>query len=160
MSVFKRPYNTARHDTLNSDAVEAHAVISLAISANEANLLFLEDMFNDANWKLYKAHTYREAMLQLDRDGMPIIICECRLPDGSWKDVLSHLAPLGDRPRLIVISKHADETLWSEVLDLGGFDLLGTPLKEFEAGYVIGSAWLDWKNEQERATRHVHIACR
>jgi len=82
------------------------------------------------------------------------------LPDGSWKDVLSHLAPLADRPRLIAISKHADEHLWAEVLALGGFDLLGTPLREAEAAYVIGSAWLDWKNEQERSRHALSIASR
>src|SRR5438874_2402559 len=110
-------------------------------------------MFDDADWKLYKARTYREGMLELNHDRVPVIICECQLTDGSWKDVLSHLAPWTDRPRLIVISKHADEHLWSEVLALGGFDLLATPLKETEAGYIIGSAWLDWTNEHGRTTR-------
>ena len=108
--------------------------------------MFLQHLFNDANWKLYTAQTYREAISWLSRDRVPIIICECQLPDGDWKDVLSHLALLAERPRLIVISNQADEHLWSEVLALGAFDLLATPLNETEVGYVIGSAWLDWKN--------------
>jgi len=52
MPVFTRPYNIARHRTLESDVIEPHAVISLAISPNEADFLSLQDMFNDANWKL------------------------------------------------------------------------------------------------------------
>ena len=48
-------------------------------------------------------------------------------------------------PRLIAVSHHADERLWLEVLNLGGFDLLATPFHEVEAGYAIGTAWLDWK---------------
>ena len=151
MPVITRPYNIARHNPL--DVIEVNALISLAVSPNETDLLFLQHMFDDANWKLYKAHTYREAMSQLNRHRVPIIVCEHQLPDGSWKEVLSHLAQLADRHWLIVISKHADEHLWSEVLALGGYDLLETPLKESEAGYVIGSAWLDSKNEHERATR-------
>ena len=146
MPAFTRPYNIARHTTLESDAIEVHAVISLAISPKEADLLFLQHLFNDANWKLYTAQTYREAISWLSRDRVPIIICECQLPDGDWKDVLSHLALLAERPRLIVISNQADEHLWSEVLALGAFDLLATPLNETEVGYDIGSAWLDWKN--------------
>src|SRR5215472_14724586 len=64
MPAFTRPYNIARHNTLESDVIPPKAVISLGISPNEADLLFLQHMFNDANWKLYEAHTYREAMSQ------------------------------------------------------------------------------------------------
>jgi DNA-binding NtrC family response regulator len=142
----------AVHASLETDTSDANEITSLAISQNERDLAFLEYMFDDANWTLYKSRTYREAMLQLNRDRVSIIICECQLPDGGWKDVLSHLAPWSDRPRLIVISNHADEHLWSEVLDLGGFDVLATPLKETETAYAIGAAWLDWTNEHGRAS--------
>jgi DNA-binding NtrC family response regulator len=111
-------------------------------------------MFDDAHWNLYQAHTYREATSQLSRDWAPVIICERQLPDGNWKDVLSQTVPLAERPRLIVISSQANEHLWSEVLALGGHDLLGTPLKETEVAYVVGSAWLEWNNTHERANRH------
>jgi len=81
---------------------------------------------------------------------MPVVLCECPLPDGNWKDVLGQLAPMPDRPRLIVFSRQADESLWAEVLNLGGFDLLATPFREAELVFTIGSAWLDWTSEQER----------
>ena len=45
------------------------------------------------------------------------------------------------------------ESLWSEVLAMGGFDILATPLKETEAAYAIGSAWLDWQHEHPRTTK-------
>lgn len=157
MTLLRRPYNIACHNTQPSDIIDIGIVISLAVSPNKEDLSFLQYMFDDANWKLYQAHTYREAMSQLSRETVPVIICECQLPDGSWKDVLSQTAPLPERPRLIVVSKQADEPLWSEVLALGGFDLLATPLKETEAAYVIGAAWLDWKNEHECADRRAVI---
>jgi DNA-binding response OmpR family regulator len=102
-------------------------------------------MFDDADWKLFTAHTYKEGMAQLSREQIPVVLCECQLPDGNWKDVLSRLAPMLEPPRLIAVSRHADERLWLEVLNLGGFDLLATPFREVEAGYAIGTAWLDWK---------------
>jgi hypothetical protein len=55
-----------------------------------------------------------------------------------------------DRPRLIVFSRNADDRLWAEVLNLGGFDLLATPFREEEFVFAIGSAWLDWEREKER----------
>jgi DNA-binding NtrC family response regulator len=102
-------------------------------------------MFDDANWKLFTAHTCKEGMAQLDHEQIPIVICEARLADGSWKDLLSRLAPILEPPRVIVASNHADERLWSEVLNLGGFDLLATPFRQLEVGYAIGSAWVDCK---------------
>jgi len=127
-----------------------NTVSSLAISPFTQDLAFLEQKFRDADWKLYIAHTYREALIQLSYVRVPIVICECQLPDGNWKDVLSQLAPMLDRPRLIVVSRNADERLWTEVLDQGAFDLLATPFGEAELVSAIGWAWLDWIGEQER----------
>jgi DNA-binding response OmpR family regulator len=124
------------------------SVIMLAVSPVKRNLFFLQRMFDDANWKLFTAHTYKEAMAQLSRELFPVVICEAQLPDGNWKDMLNQLALISDSPRLIVASRYADERLWSEVLNLGGFDLLATPFQEVEVGYTIGSAWLDWKDER------------
>ena len=125
-------------------------VVSLAISPFQSDISFLQRMFDDANWKLFTSGSCREGMAQLDHEQIPIVICEAQLPDGSWKDVLSRFAPMLEPPRLLVASHHADEPLWSEVLNLGGFDLLATPFREVEVGYSIGSAWFDWKYGRAR----------
>jgi DNA-binding NtrC family response regulator len=125
---------------------------SLAIGSSVEDLSFLEDRFKEAKWTLYTARTYREALRELSWNRMPVVFCECPVPEGSWKDVLGQLALMPDRPRLIVFSRHADETLWAEVLNLGGYDLLATPFREPELVFTIGMAWLDWKSEQEAST--------
>src|SRR5262249_32289949 len=114
MPVLRRPYSIARHNTGGLDVIEASGGIGLAVTPNEKDISFLQDVFDDADWKLYQARTYREAMVQLGRYLAPVIMCECQLPDGSWKDVLSQTSPMPERPRLIVISKQANEDLWSE----------------------------------------------
>jgi DNA-binding NtrC family response regulator len=123
---------------------------SLAISPSVEDLSFLESRFREAHWKLYMVRTYREALTELSQRRLPVVLCECQLPDGNWKDVLSRLAPMLERPRLIVFSRHADDRLWAQVLNLGGFDLLATPFREDELVFTIGSAWLNWEGEQER----------
>lgn len=140
------------------ESIDSYAVTSLAISPCDGDLGFLRKMFNDANWKLSTAHTYREGMTRLSYERMAVVLCERQLPDGNWKDVLSQLAPMLDRPRLIVIAHGADERLWAEVLNMGGFDLLATPFREEEVGFAIGSAWFDWKNEQERSSGRERLA--
>jgi len=49
-------------------------------------------MFDDADWKLFTAQTYTEGMVQLSRELIPVVLCECQLPDGKWTDVLSQVA--------------------------------------------------------------------
>jgi len=137
--------------------IDYDPVISLAVSPFEADLSFLQRMFDDADWKLFTAHTYKEGMAELSRELIPVVLCECQLPDGNWKDVLSRLAPMLEPPRLIAVSHHADERLWLEVLNLGGFDLLATPFHGFEAGYAIGTAWLDWKYARHQSALRPYI---
>ena len=128
----------------------------LAISPSVTDISFLKNRFRDAKWTLYTAYTYRESMDELRWNRMPVVLCASKLPDGDWKDVLSQLAPMPDRPRLIVFSRNADESLWGEVLNAGAFDLLATPFKNEELIFTIGSAWLDWKGEQECHPLRMH----
>ena len=125
---------------------------SLAISPSVEDVLFLKSKFKEANWKLDVADSYQEALAKLRQTQAPVVLSQCQLPDGTWKDVLGLLAPMLHRPRLIVFSRQVDDRLWAEVLNLGGFDLLATPFREHEVELVfaVGSAWLDWKGEQER----------
>ena len=135
---------------------ESVQLSSLAISPSVEDISFLEHRFNDAKWTLYTAYTYREGMDELRRNRMPVVLCASKLPDGNWKDVLGQLALIPDRPRLIVFSRTADEGLWGEVLNSGGFDLLATPFRDEELIFTIGSAWLDWKGEQECHPLRMH----
>jgi nucleotide-binding universal stress UspA family protein len=41
---------------------------------------------------------------------------------------------------MLVVSRHADERLWAEVLNLGGFDVLTLPFDRDELGRVLSSA--------------------
>jgi DNA-binding response OmpR family regulator len=130
----------------------------LAVSPSVEDLSFLESEFEEAHWKLYTAVTYRETLAELSKHQVPVILSECRLPDGNWKDLLSRLAVIPDRPRLIVFSPHADDRLWTEVLNLGGFDVLATPFRKEELMFAIGSAWLAWQSEQAHRPlwKHAH----
>jgi hypothetical protein len=136
-----------------NQALVPNTVSSLAVSPFSDDVAFLQQKFEEANWKLYVARTIRGAFIQLRRVRVSIVICERQLPDGNWKDVLRHLAPLVDRPNLIVVSRQIDGRLWSEAVNQGAFDLLATPFREAELAFVIGSAWLNWRGEHERRLR-------
>lgn len=65
------------------------------------------------------------------------VIANDVLPDGDWKRVLMHLLSRPDPPKLIVASRLADDRLWAEVLNLGGYDLLIKPFDAEEVRRVV-----------------------
>jgi len=72
-----------------------------------------------------------------------LIVCDSDLPDGSWRDFLAS-AEVAEMAPLIVTSRLADERLWAEVLNLGGYDLLAKPFDQSEVIRVIDMALRRW----------------
>jgi DNA-binding NtrC family response regulator len=91
-------------------------------------------------WKVKSARNCAEALFMLRNADCSVVICDKELPDGSWRDLLSGMGRLLSAPPMVVMSRHADETLWAEVLERGGFDLLAKPLEGEEVQRVIPSA--------------------
>jgi DNA-binding response OmpR family regulator len=112
----------------------------LSISATPEDYHALRTILTDPLWEITKACTCKEAIARLSRKRIPVVVCEYDLPDGSWRDILNHMAEFADPPVLIVTSRLADEHLWAEVLNLGGFDILAKPFRESEVAYAIAAA--------------------
>ena len=117
----------------------------LAISPAEDDHLSLQRLFSQTSWRLYQARNYREALASLEKNQVSVIITECNVPPYNWRDLLVHLAREVHPPRLIVATWLADDRLWAEVLDLGGFDVLQKPFEARELFRVVGLAWRNWK---------------
>ena len=125
-------------------------VTVLAISPNEEDHLFLANIFSHTNWQLRAARTWRDALTVLGRLRVPVLVCERQLLDATWKEVLSGLSQLPERPVLIVASRLADEAFWAEALSLGAYDVLMKPFDATEVFRVVSLAWLNWRNDRER----------
>jgi CheY-like chemotaxis protein len=101
----------------------------------------LRRILRGAPWNIVSASTYSNAIARLTWDPVSIVVCERDLPGGTWQDVLHHIAKKPEPPLLIVTSKLADEYLWVEVLNLGGYDVLAKPFDEEEVHRVLTGAW-------------------
>jgi len=66
-----------------------------------------------------------------------VVLCESEL---SWKTILATCESLPKCPRLLVVSRCADERLWAEVLNLGGYDVLLKPFEPMEVTRVVAAA--------------------
>ncbi len=79
------------------------------------------------------------------------------LSDGHcWKDILYELQAMSDPPTLIVADRLADEALWAEVLNLGGYDLLTKPFNAREVFHALTTAGHFAKHQRERERAVVH----
>jgi DNA-binding response OmpR family regulator len=123
----------------------------LSVSNNPQDHFELRRILDNAFWEIAAAHSCREAVAYLSQAEAFVLFCEHSLPDGSWKQMLDDAARLPKPPLVVVTSRLADDYLWAEVLNLGGFDVLAKPLNEREVRHVLDSAWLQHVKPVTRA---------
>ena len=81
-----------------------------------------------------------EALHQMRRCPPRAILCERDLPDGTWRDLWEVVREHSVAPSLIVTSRLAEQCLWAEVLNLGGYDVLLKPFEPAGGRRVIENA--------------------
>jgi|SRR5581483_5596052 len=112
----------------------------------------LQRILYGEDWRLQFAGAFPETEAALRASPFGIVICSRRYQDGhGWKDLLQGIQGMSIPPQLIVADRLADEALWAEVLNLGGYDLLMTPFEPEEVRRVVSMAWDSRERELERA---------
>jgi len=114
----------------------------LAVISNRDDQKALKRILQGQQWQLFFATSCAEAIEVLTSQRIPIVMCDHDLPDGCWKDILDNSVQYRQHPTLIVSSRLADDYLWTEVLNLGGYDILSKPFDQDEVRRVIFGAWL------------------
>ena len=119
----------------------------LAVSPLPADRLLLREILSQRSWKLHEASSCREALALLRDQRVPVLLCDRDHADGNWEELLNATTTLPAPPKLIVFSRLADESLWAEVLNMGGFDVLMTPLEPEEVLRATFAAWSSWERD-------------
>ena len=114
----------------------------LSVSPNPEDHAVLRRILRGLPWAVLAVGNCKEAIGQLSREPVLLIFCESVLEDGTWKNILGHIRRDAHAPLLIVTSRLADEFLWAEVLNLGGYDVLAKPLDPKEVRHVFATASL------------------
>jgi len=112
-----------------------------------------DPVFDQIPWPAHRVRNCLELALHLHGSPACVVVCERDLADGDWKDVLEVTVSLTNPPPVIVTSRHADEHLWAEVINLGGFDVLAKPLDKQEVSRVLNFAWEHWAVQAYPAAR-------
>jgi DNA-binding response OmpR family regulator len=119
-------------------------ILSVSPDENDHNALL--EIVDELPFLLTAAWTCQEAARYLDMEPFGVVLCECNLPDGNWVEILNRTTSALEAPLLIVTSRLADVSLWAEVLNLGGYDLLAKPFNRQEVRHVLTSAWVQKAN--------------
>jgi DNA-binding response OmpR family regulator len=112
----------------------------LSVSHLAEDHIVLRRLLERTCWEMREVYSCRQGLAAIADQDLDVVLCEASLPDGSWKELLEDFSRREDPPYLIVASRLADERLWAEVLNLGGYDVLVKPFDAEEVCRVVGSA--------------------
>ena len=125
---------------------ETAPVTVLALLPSREEQTGLRGIFQHSRWHLRLAETLEDGRGILGDAATAVVIAARRLPDASWKDVLQEVQGRSIPLPLIVAARVADDRLWSEVLNLGGYDVLSTPFQLVEVQRSVSLAWRHWRD--------------
>jgi len=117
----------------------------LLVSPHAEDEVALREMLPRLNAPSVQRCATTEQALSLIRQLTPaVVMCERDLPDGNWRTILATCEVQQKPPILVVVSRHADENLWAEVLNLGGYDVILKPFDRWEVTRVVASSCRYW----------------
>ena len=117
------------------------------VTVFSATPALLREILHGLNWRIHEARGAQDVVRFLSDRRVPVILCHCSFADGNWRDLLDCIAGLSCPPRLVVTSELADDFLWAEVLNLGGYDVIAQPFQESEVVRTLTSALWRWAEE-------------
>ena|SRR5579863_1033823 len=139
--------------------VEIHSddsLCALLVGSFEQDRLLVRETFRRSGWRLLEAADRRRSMQLLEQINVQVVIAESDLPHWNWKQVLRDLRKMDQPPALVVTSRTADDSLWAEVLNIGGYDVLAQPLASNELERVVASAGRNfWRRPVQSAAGNV-----
>jgi len=111
----------------------------LVVSGDERDHCSLDGILQ-RDCQMHRAAARKEAVSLIRQHHPKVVICDQTFADGDWRDLLADLQDEKENPPLIVSSRLADDRLWAEVLNLGGYDLLTKPFAAGEVSRVVRMA--------------------
>jgi DNA-binding NtrC family response regulator len=117
----------------------------LAVIPEDMQFEFLRSTVEDVGWEIFRANSITDGLSTLVNHKINTIVTGCDLEDGSWLEMINALQPCRNAPRVLVASSHADNRLWLDVLEHGGYDLLAVPFDRNEIVRLASSAYLSWE---------------
>ena len=121
----------------------------LVATPNDRHYRALENAILGTGWSLFRSYNLVEGLSAVINHEIEVIFTDCELPDGSWRDMVQSLRACRNAPRVIVFSQLADDRLWMDVLQSGGYDLVSVPFNRKEILRTGNGAWHSWEKKAQ-----------
>jgi DNA-binding NtrC family response regulator len=131
---------TATKKVHTSQEVQENISI-LLVSSHAEDASAVRQILRNGAWRISIVPSVEDARQWLQTNEASVVLCERELADSNWRDVLALTQELPLPPMVVVTCRHADEDLWSDVLNSGGYDVLAKPFDKAEVTRVLGMAW-------------------
>ncbi len=122
------------------DRRPAFSTVVLVIASAGDEFAIIENLFADCGWPRLATSSIQEGIRLIHDNSPQLVICDDKMEDGDWNVILDVTIKERNPPYLIVASRLADDRLWAEVLNRGGYDLLAKPYEPSEVIRVVGTA--------------------
>ena len=120
----------------------------LLVHPSEQDRTTLQTILEKSRWNVAEVEDCGEARTYLKQNRVHMVFYNCDEAGADWRDFARQITGLSPAPLFIAASRLADENLWAETLDLGGYDLLASPLDCGEARRTIYSAWQSCESQR------------
>ena len=128
-------------------------VTILALGFTVEDRKSFREICRETGWGIVECADLGELASLLDTHNVRVVLCGERFGNAGWQDVVELTVGRLNPPTVVVVARHADETLRAEVLNLGAFDLLESPLDRSETVRVVACAWLHARVEPRVAVQ-------
>ena len=111
----------------------------IVVVPSEREYCLIEDWLFAEGIEALPASCLLQAVLQQVAAPASVILYDTDTPE-SWREALEHFLYLRPASRVVLLSRLADEEMWMQVLDCGGYDLLMKPFRAREICSVVRDA--------------------
>jgi ActR/RegA family two-component response regulator len=128
-----------------------HCEVLLA-SADPQSRQVLASVLSQWGLELICSSTVSNTNAILARRPVPLLFCEERLADGTFRDVLGAAKLMKSRPHIVVSSPMDGENPYCEAIRLGAFDVIPFPCRAADVQRVVSHSMRQERESPDRPT--------
>jgi len=102
----------------------------LIVTSRAEDVSELNEILRGTSWLLTDVSSLDDAVAKLQAAALPIIFYDRGAAGVCWQETIERLIAARKGSCVVLISNVADQYLWEEVVQHGGFDLLPRPFRK------------------------------
>ena len=109
----------------------------LGLSLLLQDMCVLERLGKQHNWDVRFTSSPRQAFTLASQTHFELILCDRFQPGYPWREVMERFSACSPQSCILLVSPVADEYMWQEVLQRGGYDVLRRPLSDSSTLHAV-----------------------